>query len=125
MKVLVRILSSARAKKVKTYALIHACYLLYSLALVSAKFAGAYSILSFQAIVLYGVGFLLLGVFALAWQQILKIVPLTVASANRAVTIVFGMFWGVVLFGESISFNMVVGAALIMCGVVIMAVQHE
>ena len=120
-----KIWRSPEGAKIKTYAMIHACYLLYSSALVSAKFAGSHPILSFQAMVLYGICFLLLGVFALAWQQILKIVPLTVASANRAVTIIFGMFWGVVLFDESISFSMVIGAAIIMCGVVIMAAQHE
>ena len=111
--------------KFKTYAMIHACYLLYSTAFVSAKFAGAYPIFSFRAITLYGLCFLLLGFFALVWQQILKQVLLTIASANRAVTIIYGMFWGVVLFGETISVAMIIGAALIMSGVIMMAVKHD
>ena len=112
--------------KVKTYAVIYLCYLLYSIALVVAKFAGEqHPIYSAQAIGLYALAFVLFGCFALVWQQVLKRLPLTVAHANRAVTIVYGMIFGAVLFSETISLNMIVGALIIISGIVLMVKNYE
>jgi len=85
-----------------------------------ANYAGMFPLVSFQAIGLYGLAFMLFGVFALVWQQVLKRLPLTIAHANRAVTIIYGMFFGAVLFGEAISLNMIIGALIIIAGIVLM-----
>jgi len=111
--------------KVKTYVPLHICYFIYSLSLVTAKFAGQYPFFSLTAIGLYALAFFLLGVFALIWQQVLKRVPLTMAYANRAVTILYGMIFGAMLFSEKISWNMVLGAIIIVCGVVLMVSKYE
>ena len=47
--------------------------------------------------------------------------PLTVAFANRAVTVVWGVVWGVLFFREQVSPLRLVGAALILAGVVLFA----
>ena len=109
----------------KTYMPIYACYLIYSLSMVAAKFAGEYPIASVYAIGFYGLAFILLGCFALIWQQILKRVPLTAAYLNRAVTVLYGMVFGAILFSEQITWNMVIGAIIIICGVVVMVQHHE
>jgi drug/metabolite transporter (DMT)-like permease len=111
--------------KVKIYSAVYLCYFVYSLCLVAGKYAGKYHIVSFQAIMLYGLSFLLLGIFALAWQQVLKHLPLITAHANRAITLIFGMLWGALLFSEEITWNMILGAVIIMCGIVLMVKQHE
>ena len=64
---------------------------------------------------------MILGVYALAWQQVIKRMPLTTAYANKAVTVVWGMVWGMILFGESITPQKVLGAAVIVAGVVLYA----
>lgn len=61
----------------------------------------------------------MLGGYAIGWQQILKRMPLTVAFANKAITVVWGMLWGFLLFGEEITWQMVVGAIVVITGVVI------
>ena len=68
---------------------------------------------------------IVLGVYAILWQQILKRLPLSVAYANRTVTVLFGMIWGALLFEEAITWNMILGAAIIMCGVVLLVKRHE
>ena len=113
------------SSKIKTYTVIYLCYLLYSIALVVAKFAGDHPIYSMQAIGLYALAFTLFGCFALVWQQVLKRLPLTVAHANRAVTIIYGMVFGAVLFSETISLNKIFGALIIVFGIVLMVKNYE
>ena len=111
--------------KTKAYVSMYLCYFVYSISLVVAKFAGGYPLFSIKALGLYFLAFVLLGVFALIWQHILKRIPLTTAYANRAVTILYGMAFGAALFSEKISWNMILGATIIVCGIVLMVTAHE
>ena len=49
----------------------------------------------------------------------------TTAFANKAVTVVWGIIWGAVFFHESITVGKVIGAALVIVGVVIYARADE
>ena len=60
---------------------------------------------------------LLLGVYAIAWQQIIKVLPLTTAFANKAVTVVWGLIWGMLFFGERLTAGKLIGALLVIVGV--------
>ena len=113
------------ANKKRTYVLLHANFLIYSLLYVFAKLAGKHPLLSRTAVMLYGSCLLVLGIYAIAWQQLLKHLPLTVAYANRAVTVLFGMMWGALLFDERITWNMALGAAIIACGIVLLVKRRE
>lgn len=106
---------------VKMYVLLHALMFLFSLSPVCSKLAGRQPFLSVPFFVFYGLVIVILGVYALAWQQVIKRMPLTMAYANKAVTVVWGMVWGVILFGESITPQKVLGAAVIVAGVVLYA----
>ena len=109
----------------KRYALLYGSYLIYSLSLVSARFAADHPLISFTAMALYGFAFLLLGIFAVIWQQVLKQMPLTTAYANRAITIFYAMIWGALLFSEKVSWNMILGSIIIVCGVVLVVFKRE
>ena len=61
----------------------------------------------------------------LAWQRILKYMPLTVAYANKGITIVWGMIWGAVLFNEAITLKTVIGAAIILVGIFMVVTNNE
>lgn len=103
------------------YLLLYANYLLYSLALVSARFAREFPLRSLPALALYSLAILLLGLFAIFWQQILKKMPLTIAYAHRVITILYGFVFSVILFSEEIGFTMFLGAGIIVCGVILMS----
>lgn len=114
--------SDARgASRVKLLLALHALLGLYSLSDVSSKLAAGQSFLSWGFIVCYGVIIAILGTYAIAWQQIIKRMPLSSAYANRAITVVWGIFWGRVIFGEAITPGKVVGAAMVIAGVVLFA----
>ncbi len=80
--------------------------------------------MSFKFVLFYGLVILLLGIYALLWQQIIKRMPLTTAYANKAVTVVWGMVWGALLFQEDITLQKCIGAAIIVVGVILMILQQ-
>lgn len=61
----------------------------------------------------------MLGFYAIGWQQILKHLDLTLAFANKAVAVVWGIIWGVVFFREVITVKMIAGALIVIAGVVL------
>ncbi|MBP1585774.1 MAG: DMT family transporter [Lachnospiraceae bacterium] len=65
----------------------------------------------------------LLALYALLWQQIIKHLPLTFAYANKAVTVVWGILWGLLLFGEKITPGKVLGSVFVICGIVLYALN--
>lgn len=69
----------------------------------------------------YAIIILLLGFYAIGWQQIIKRLPLTTAFANKAVTVVWGIIWGAVFFQEKVTIGKVIGAILVILGVVVYA----
>ena len=58
-----------------------------------------------------------MGVYAVLWQQVLKRVPLNVAYANRAVIVIWSTLWGYLFWHESISFYQVFGLIIIIFGI--------
>jgi len=100
------------------YFFLFSCYLIYSLALIASRFAGNYPLISIPAILLSGLTFFLLGVFAMFYQRILRNVSLTKAYASRVVTIVYGMIFGSIIFSDKITLNMSLGTVVIIMGVV-------
>ena len=67
----------------------------------------------------------ILGIYAIFWQQILKIFSLTTAFLNKAVTIVWGMIWGALFFSEEIKINMIIGAIIVLIGIVLVVKDSE
>ena len=63
----------------------------------------------------------ILFIYAIGWQQILKRLSLSMAFANKAVTVIWGMVWGFFIFGESVSALNIWGAAMVVVGVVLYA----
>ncbi|MCQ2499711.1 MAG: EamA family transporter [Lachnospiraceae bacterium] len=65
----------------------------------------------------YGMVLFIMFGYAVIWQQILKRMPLTVAYANKPVGLIWGMIWGTLIFGERITWNMILGAGIIFVGI--------
>lgn len=108
-------------QKVKVLFLLHIMLMIYSMSGICSKMAAKQEFLSFSFCFYYGMIILLLGFYAIGWQQIIKRLPLTTAFANKAVTVVWGLVWGFVFFQEPITVKKVLGAVLVITGVVIYA----
>lgn len=112
--------------KVKTLILLHIIILIYSLSGICSKMAAKETFLSIPFCLYYGGVILLLGFYAIAWQQIIKHLPLSTAYANKAVTVIWAMIWGLLFFQESITIGKLAGILLVIIGIVIFAkADHE
>ncbi|MCI6004195.1 MAG: transporter [Blautia sp.] len=106
------------AKK-SIFLLLHISLLFSSLSGVCSKMASRYTddIFSIPFLFWFGLVFVIMFGYAIIWQQILKRMPLTVAYANKPVTLIWGIIWGSVIFDEEITWNMIAGAVVIFAGI--------
>lgn len=116
-------------KKTVPFIVLHIIILIYSLSSICSKIASSKDFLSLEWILFYGLVLLSLGIYAILWQQVLKKVDLNVAYASKAVTLIWGILWGVVIFHETITWNNIVGAVIVLAGVILMVAggdkKHE
>lgn len=112
-------------EKLSCYFALHIELLLFSLGGICSKLAGQHEFLSFWFIFFYGLVILNLGVYAIVWQQIIKKLPLNTAYSNKAVNIAWGILWGFLFFQEQIKWNMILGAAIVIIGVLIVVRSDE
>lgn len=108
---------------VLTYVVLHLMLMIYSMSGICSKLASKQAFLSPKFILYYGMVIVLLGFYAIAWQQIIKRLPLTTAYANRAVTVIWGAVWGFLIFHEEIRFNKITGIILVVAGVALYALS--
>ncbi len=106
-------------KKIKLLVLLHLLLAVYSLSAVASKFAAGYPFMSPKFILFYGLTLLGLAVYAFAWQQIIKRMPLITAYANKGATVIWGIIWGYLIFSEQVTIRKLIGAAIIISGIVL------
>lgn len=112
-------------KKIKPYLILHLLLIFISLGSICSKIASGKQFLSFEFILFYGLSLFTLAVYALLWQQVIKKVPLNIAYANKAITLVWGMIWGAVVFKEQITLANIIGAVVVLAGVLLMVTGGE
>ncbi len=111
-----------RGSRAYTIIALHLLLLVYSFGGVFSKIAAGASFPSMLFFVCYGLVLSILGIYAIGWQQIIKRMPLTTAFANKAVGVVWGIAWGMVFFGDSLTIGKLVGALLVVAGVILMGI---
>ena len=110
-----------RVNRTKTLCALHLMLMIYSISGICSKLAGRYPFLSLKFCFFYGIVILLLGFYAIGWQQIIKRIPLTLAFANKAVIVIWGSIWGVLFFQETITVGKIIGTMLVVAGIVLYA----
>ena len=94
--------------------------MVYSLSTVAGNMASKHDFLSPYCILFFGLDFFILGVYAILWQQIIKRFQLSVAYANKAMTLLWSMVWNFLIFSQGITVKKVIGVLIVMVGVVVM-----
>ena len=106
-------------KKLSGYVILHIAIFILSLASLCSKKASTYDFMSWGFILFYGGVIAALFVYAIIWQQALKRMPLVVAFANKVATLFWSLIYGVLLFGEGIRPNMIIGILIVVVGVIL------
>ncbi len=103
---------------IKYILILHLFLAVYSMTGIASKLAAGEEFMSFRFILFYGIVLFGLFVYAVAWQQIIKHMPLITAYANKGVTVIWGLVWGYMIFHEEITFRKIAGAIVIVAGIV-------
>lgn len=114
-----------KLQNIKHYLVLHIFLFFYSLSGILSKLASGEEFLSLRFCLCYGGMIAILGVYAIAWQQIIKQMSLTTAFCNKAIEIVWGIMWGALIFKEAIKWNMILGAVIVIAGVIIVVTADE
>ena len=110
-------------EKVKIYVQLHLNILLFSLTGIFSKLAaieydenGLHSKLLYIFILLM---ILNCAFYAIAWQKVIKKLPLSTAYANRSVYLIWSQVWAVFIFHENLSMFNIIGMLIVFCGVLV------
>lgn len=103
----------------KTILALNVLLMFFSLGGIFSKLASKQPFLSLKFILCYGALLFIMFVYAIGWQQIIKRLPLTMAYANRAITIVWGIIWGLLFFNEKLNLGKIIGAVIVIAGVLL------
>ena len=114
-----------KSKSIIRIFILHIIPLVFSLSTVLSKLASGEDFLSLRFCGFYAGIIVLLGIYAIVWQQLIKHLPLIFAYANKAVTIIWGLIWGYLLFSESITLNKVIGALVVIAGIVVFSLGEK
>ena len=95
--------------------------LLYACVSIFTKYASQQEFMSWGYVLAFAGAVMLMGVYAMLWQQVLKRIELSVAYMFKGTSTVFVMFLAYILFGEQITWSNIVGAIIIIGGIVLYA----
>ncbi len=105
------------------YVQLHIAILIYTLSSVFSKFAsnslGVNGLFSFKTVSMLGGLVFILGLYAVVWQQVIKKIDLSVAYANKGISIMWTLVWAVMLFNEKLQVKNIVGALIIIIGIMV------
>ena len=105
--------------RLRNVLILQAVIVIYTLSSVMAKLASGEEPFSVPFLLFYLAELVILGVYAVLWQQMIKKFELSVAYTNRAMALLWSMLWAVVLFHDRVTVKNVIGVALVIAGTLI------
>ena len=103
--------------RVKILLLLSLSLVLQSLSSVFIKYAGQFETLSPEFIFYYVIAVGCLGVFAIMWQFLLELIPLTTEYLRKGILYILILIWSVILFNETVTINNIIGSIIIIAGI--------
>lgn len=111
--------------KIKDIIILQIVIAIYTLSTVFAKFASAEEFMSFKFILFYGIEILILGLYAIIWQQLIKKFDISVAYANKAMGLLWSIIWAILIFKEIITIKNIIGVIIVIIGTIIVNKGNE
>lgn len=107
--------------KFATYSSLVAVNLLYACVTIFTKYASQHVFMSLRYIFGLCGAIGVMAVYAICWQQILRHIELSTAYMFKGTSLIFVMLFAFALFGEQITLNNIIGACVIIVGIVLYA----
>lgn len=113
-----------KMRSLKNIILLQAVIVIYTISGVMSKEASKSQGNLTRFLFFFGMEFVILAVYAVLWQQIIKRFELSVAYANRSMAVVWSMVWAVVFFHDTITIQNIVGVLLVVVGTFIVNTEN-
>lgn len=107
--------------RLKTIVILLLINLIYAVVSILTKYTSQQEFLSWRYICGLAGAVGVMGVYAILWQLVLKRVELSLAYMFKGTSIVFVMLLAYWLFSEQITWNNIIGAMIIILGIVLYA----
>ena len=95
--------------------------LLYACVGIFSKSAAAHPFMSLSYMLWFAGAILVMAVYAVCWQQVLKRIELSAAYMFKGTALIFAMLLAWLLFDENITQNNILGASIIIIGIALFA----
>ena len=102
----------------RSVAILLLVYLFYSTVSIATKFTSLQEFLSLKYFLGLAIVVAMLGIYAIIWQQVLKRIELTTAYMFKGTSLIFVLLFSALIFNETITVWNIVGARLIVGGIV-------
>lgn len=112
-------------KLIKDIFILQLIIIFYTTSGIMAKNAAHYKFLSMGFLFYYGIEIVILGIYAIAWQQAIKKFDLSVAYSNRALSVLWSLIWAVLFFQEKVTLNNIIGVVIIVIGTMMVNNDHD
>jgi len=109
------------------FLLLHATFLLYAVVSIFGKSAGnQLAQRAFvSALIFLALEAVTLAVYAVLWQQTLKRMDLSYAYSNKGVVTLWSCLFGLIFFGETLTWGKAIGIVVVLVGVWLVVSDHE
>lgn len=105
-----------KMEKLKTIIKLQAVVVVYTFASFFSKLASGEAFLSTKFILFLGLELVVLFLYALLWQQVIKKTELSVAYANREMYLLWSLLWAVLFFHNEVTPANIAGCLLVIAG---------
>ena len=111
----------------KDFFLLHGTLLLYSVVSLLGKYAGINLAAGERGATLLflALEFVSLAIYAMLWQQTLRRMPLSFAYSNKGVCTLWSCLFGLVFFGETLTWGKASGILIVLVGVWLVVSDHD
>ena len=114
-----KLLDTNKKNLIRNILILQVIIAVYTLSSVVAKFASGKEFFSIEFFIFYGIEIVILGVYAILWQQIIKKFQISIAYANRAMSLLWAILWAVVFFHEEVTIKNIIGVIIVIIGTII------
>lgn len=105
----------------KRYIALVGVNLIYACTSICTKMASRQEMLSWPYLFWIAGAIGVMGVYALLWQQVIARMPISTAYMFKGTSLIFVLMFSALLFGEAITLNNVIGAMIIIIGIILFA----
>ncbi len=104
-------------KKILWLIVLQISIFIYTLGGIASKFASMEESITLKFLALYLGEIVILGIYAIIWQQVIARIDLSIAYANKGAALIWSLIWAIAIFDEKVTAWNIIGIVIVMIGI--------